>query len=328
MRSVLLTLGASVLLVGIACGGTGASGDSPAEVPARGESPREAPANSPDHIEFVDVKVGHDGIYVLQPDGSAWLLPDGADLSGLSQPIASLDGWIPLDVPLREIRVGSAHACGLTVAGGVYCRGDDVPEVSDAPEGTGWSTVSVGSGVSCALDRQGMPTCWGRELRGRNEASGGPYEALLARGETTCGLVLGKVEHCWGGFKQDAGPFGVGPFRDYSRGASGTCVVDPAGGVRCIGTGLCSKGATTEPCGPGAGSLVPDVVGSQVAVGWEQACAIPEAPGAPSCWGAQYKDRGVPGGPFLKLSGRGGRFCGVRHDQAVQCFGELPPNPG
>jgi hypothetical protein len=124
----------------------------------------------------------------------------------------------------------TAHACGVTTAGDVYCwganssrqvgtaAGDPACEpfnchMAPVPvlAGQTFTQVVTGSLHSCALETGGAAWCWGRgEMIGAGvppdpggwgplAVSGGhAFVTLTAGGGHTCGLTAAAQAYCWG----------------------------------------------------------------------------------------------------------------------------------
>jgi alpha-tubulin suppressor-like RCC1 family protein len=68
---------------------------------------------------------------------------------------------------------GYGHNCAIDSSGTIECWGlDSDDQVSDAPTGTGYTTVSAGANHNCALDPSGGIECWGYD--NHNQVSDAP----------------------------------------------------------------------------------------------------------------------------------------------------------
>lgn len=185
-------------------------------------------------------------------------------------------------LPLRGVSgvsAGGAHTCALTVTGGVLCWGDDsAGQLGDGLRSaratptavvglsTGATAVSAGSEYTCALATGGRAKCWGLD-----------YGGQLGDGSGAIGVI------------RDTPVDVVGLSHDVAAiaaGASHTCAVTMAGGVKCWGSnehGQLGDGTMTR-------RLVPvDVTGLSsgmvaVALGEYHTCAL-TASGNAKCWG-------------------------------------------
>ena len=100
-----------------------------------------------------------------------------------------------------DIAAGANHVCSLSAAGEISCDGlDDANQVSNAPDGEGYTTISVGGAHSCALDTHGSIACWGSD--DFKQVSDAPLEtgfvAISAGGAHTCALDADGSAQCWG----------------------------------------------------------------------------------------------------------------------------------
>ena len=110
-----------------------------------------------------------------------------------------------------------------------------------------FTEVVSGARHTCALERSGLPYCWGLNDRGQTRAPDVQLGALTAGGAHTCGLDRAGQLRCWGdvvppGTPTDAGPIGldagVSSATGFSEIASGdgiVCGLAFDGTVRCSG---------------------------------------------------------------------------------------------
>lgn len=109
--------------------------------------------------------------------------------------------------PFTTISTNSGDlGAGLDDAGEVHCWGHDVDTVSDyyltcadAPTGDGHTDVSCGGFYCCALDADGMATCWGLPGSADSPPPTAALEQLGSGRYETCGVeVGGAAAWCWG----------------------------------------------------------------------------------------------------------------------------------
>jgi alpha-tubulin suppressor-like RCC1 family protein len=243
------------------------------------------------------------------PDGS----PVPIDVIGLTSGVAS-------------ISTGEAHACAVTVAGGVKCWGfngngqigngttvDSPTPVDVVGLASGISAVAAGFAHTCALTNSGGIKCWG--MNGFSQFGDGTnvdsYTAVdagltgnvaaIAVGSFhTCGLSMGDVLECWG--LNQNGQVGGGSTAQIEF--TPTEVVLPHDHVLAVGTGA------------------------------RHTCAL--TPGPAKCWGSndhsQLGDRSVTdrfapvtvkglGGNVRVIAGGEGHSCAITEEGGVKCWG-------
>lgn len=272
--------------------------------------------------------------------------------------------------------------CARGNAGQVWCWGDnsraqagepdiytypfiDTPIAISIPGGA--TAIGVGLVHACAVDGEGVLYCWGGNGSSQIQPQG-PYEvteptavslpgsvtALSVAGLTTCAQVSGGAVYCLGSGlpPYDADGWSAEPTEPVAiAGAAGArpvvgdrhlCVLDSAGGVKCIGRGR--EGQSGD--NPNRVRSVPARVGSDV--GWTQVRVQDSDWGAPTgcavrggrlfCWGENsdgqlgvgldYDDLAyswspleVGGSDWAQLGGHGYLNCGRRTDGSVWCWG-------
>jgi hypothetical protein len=183
---------------------------------------------------------GHSYTCGLKTDGSAWCW--GLNLNGIllgqgqthSTPTVQTT---PLPVvgghTFTSLAVGPGHTCGVATTGRAWCWGGGEAELgSTAPSSSGpvevkgaggWVSLTTGEHHTCGLRNDGSAWCWGADEFGQLGdgpgspsffgaqspiADPGPWAALSANGDTTCGLKVDGTAWCWGA--NDDGEFGNG----------------------------------------------------------------------------------------------------------------------
>ena len=303
---------------------------------------------------FTALDVG-DQICALRPGGEVVCWGDG---SGTHRPPG--DAFVALDA-------GPTATCGLRPDGEVVCWGHDTTLGGarlllawDVPAGP-FAAVSVGNDYACALRPDGEVACWGRgklppiyrgetyeerENRRRLEPPAGPFSAISAFDEYTCGLRPDGEAVCWGmhntyrEIELAAPP--PGPFTAIRAGSYGACGLRPSGEAICWDT---EDGAQTDsggafaaltdgrpqPCGLRAGGEFactdPDKYGHQDApkmafqsvASRTHTCGL-DFGGEITCWAARVWHEPTPPGPFTAVTVGDFYTCGLRPNGAAECW--------
>lgn len=112
--------------------------------------------------------------------------------------LGGADSGLDLEAEVPEgsfthLAVGDDHVCALQGDGVVTCWGRG-PVVTSVPAGSDFVYLAAGGDSACALDSAGAATCWG-EL---NRAVEGTFVELdVGRGHA-CGLDSADAIECWG----------------------------------------------------------------------------------------------------------------------------------
>ncbi len=227
------------------------------------------------------------------------------------------------------------------------------------------AAITAGASHSCALTSSGGVKCWGDNSRGQlgdgNTApglllvdvvglSGVTSLSANASGYHTCAITTGGALKCWG--RNDFGQLGdqsttdrntpVSAFLNgstavaVSAGGAHTCIITPAGGVRCwgrnsegqLGDGtLVSKTSPVDVVGLGSGVVA-------IASAYSHTCAL-LATGSVKCWGWNGEGElgngttvssptpvDVSGLPVVARIATGGNHtCVIASDATVRCWG-------
>jgi alpha-tubulin suppressor-like RCC1 family protein len=204
--------------------------------------------------------------------------------------------------------------------------------------------ICAGQHHSCAINKQGLAQCWGKEADG----SATPPQNLPKLVQITCGeahtCALGDDGSiaCWGlGTKKDL--IGTSPleqgqsivpsgkYKEVSARGSFTCAIDISDAVVCWGAGS----ATSTPDFPNFGQASPPKGAYKgISAGEVHACAIKLATSEVVCWGnggdgvdcfpPMHYDCGqsmTPPGKFLEVASGEEHSCALREDGTIACWG-------
>jgi alpha-tubulin suppressor-like RCC1 family protein len=135
-------------------------------------------------------------------------------------PIALPDG-----LTAQALALGRRHSCVLVTGGRVFCWGDGSEGQLGAGEAIKMTTAPVevpgvagarmltaGASHTCVLDTDNRLLCWGAGDGGQTGADGEPARASFA-----------------------PAPVAIGAATAVAAGGAHTCILDPAGGLRCFG---------------------------------------------------------------------------------------------
>ncbi len=227
---------------------------------------------------FHAIAAGAAGTCALTADGAAlcWGAGSAGELGvGSARMLTATRSPVRVrtEARLSSLAAGERFACGLAVAGRVFCWGGNlfgqlgdgtdswrttpVPVRSDAP----FASLAVGHEHACGLTAEGRASCWGSNYYGElGDGSEGDHAvpapvrtdlrfASLAAGEDhTCGLTPEGRAFCWG--SDGAGQLGSEStdsarvptavsgghvFASLAAGAAHTCGVTVRGRVLCWG---------------------------------------------------------------------------------------------
>ena len=225
------------------------------------------------------------------------------------------DAGTPL-VPSSDVVVGFGFSCALTRDGAPVCWGEDAAELQ-APPSSSYKDLDAGAAYVCGIETEGAISCW-RFPDERSayldeivlNAPAGEFGSLSASWWGACALDLDGVPVCWGNEGFEARVPAHLTFSTLEMSHDGGCGLLTDGTIHCF--------CVPEGC-PLDGEAVPTGTWSQIAVGYEHACALDEE-GLVECWGWSAGEGEVDGVRFKAISAGDAYTCGVTLDGFVQCW--------
>jgi hypothetical protein len=195
------------------------------------------PSSNPAEPLFASVHVGSGHGCALTPTGQAYCWGDndhGQVGHGSGEPRVELPTPVSGGHHFRAIALGGKHTCAVTIAGSIYCWGDNgvlqlgnsqvryssVPLAVESE--VTFARISAGSETNCATTDDGVAYCWGSNYDGqlgsdgpmstcRSNAtpfpcsdhplpvSGGHrFSSVMVRHWAVCGVTFDEQGYCWG----------------------------------------------------------------------------------------------------------------------------------
>ncbi len=218
-----------------------------------------------------------------------------------------------------------------------------------------FATVSVGGGLTCALDDTGAQFCWGGMIPGLDDCINGPcdlspaavpgglkFGTLKVGGTFICALAVDSLAYCWGrtlwGFSGTgdstsfwiATPHSVVGGRKFAAitvGDTHACALTPAGAAYCWGfNGWGQLGTGDKDDSPQPRAVTGGLTFSSISAGGDNTCALTSA-GAAYCWGYKAAEAVTQpllvasANPFVALDvGDNGQKCGLTSVGTITCW--------
>jgi Regulator of chromosome condensation (RCC1) repeat len=206
--------------------------------------------------------------------------------------------------------------CGLTEDGTIICSGlaFDGFEVSGnyssiVCAGHRWYYNSPAPSTElCALDKDGMMTCWmdGALIDDRPQ---GPFTQISVAGYGGCGIRPDGHLEC---FVNTSVPHPSGKFIQVEVGATHSCGVHKDGTIECFWSDN-RYGQATPPSGEF----------THVTTGMYHSCGL-RKDGTAQCWGWEFHgEPEPPKGKFISLDAGTQYTCGIRPNGALKCWGKI-----
>jgi alpha-tubulin suppressor-like RCC1 family protein len=149
--------------------------------------------------------------WVAAPPAGPWeSVTSGDEFACALRANGTASCWNGVTAPgdeFTQIDAGGGHACGVRTNGTLLCWGDNSHgQVSPAPTGSTWYSVSAGDTHTCAVDGDDWSvTCWGNSANGQLVAPGGTYDQVDAGWNHTCAVRNNGQVACWGCAGADEG---------------------------------------------------------------------------------------------------------------------------
>lgn len=275
-------------------------------------------------------------------------------LGGITVSLAGINflDYAPMNT-FSDVSAGNSHTCGTDSSGNGYCWGfningelgnnsttnSSIPVLVSQgarPGGVTFSSISAGSGSTCAVGSNGAGYCWGdNEVGQLGNGSTGTYSTapvLVNQGARSSGVTFQSIST--GGWPDDLET-------NYAH----TCGVGSDGNGYCWGDnsfGQLGNSSTTnsgEPVLVSQGARGASVTFVNISAGDNHTCGV-GSDGNGYCWGYNYNGQlgngasgsGVystepvlvtkPAGiTFVSISAGGAHTCGVGSDGNGYCWG-------
>jgi len=214
----------------------------------------------------------------------------------------------------QQISAGAEHTCAVDREGRISCWGKAAGGRTAAP-GVKLTGISAGGAHTCGLTTEGEAVCWGEDYKGSTRPPAGPFLQLSVGWDYTCGLKKDLTLACWGDNGEGQATPPSGKFSSVNAGSEHTC------GVKTDETAVCWGNSANGQC------EVPDDRFEQVVAGKCHSCGL-RADGSVLCWGCNPPGQDTPEGRYTPPNGNftsihAGHLhlCGIRTDGTVDCWG-------
>ncbi len=273
-----------------------------------------------------------------------------------------------VSLSFASISTSFQTTCGITLDHAAFCWGyGNDGELGDGQiefekllpvavvGGHRFATVSVGGGLTCALDDTGAQFCWGGMIPGLDDCINGPcdlspaavpgglkFGTLKVGGTFICALAVDSLAYCWGrtlwGFSGTgdstsfwiATPHAVVGGRKFAAitvGDTHACALTPAGAAYCWGfNGWGQLGTGDKDDSPQPRAVTGGLTFSSISAGGDNTCALTSA-GAAYCWGYKAAEAVTQpllvasANPFVALDvGDNGQKCGLTSVGTITCW--------
>jgi ABC-type amino acid transport substrate-binding protein len=288
-----------------------------------GDAPRLRTLGARHGLRVVPLTVGAMPVAMAVPRGEGERL--GEHLAALAPELGALRArWLPVLDTYVSLAAGLDFACALTATGKVHCfstaetrslrgtrraGGSSTTPLANVPSGE-FVAITAGWAHACALDRQGLVTCWGTNKQGQCDAPRLAFRSVAAGVHHTCGLTRDGEAVCWGSNADGQATPPKGTFTRLAAGGHLACALDAGGRATCWGR-------TRQLGEPPAAAF------QELAVSEDFACGL-EASGRARCWGRSVAAPTVPleapGVRLRSIAAGGGAACGLPVEGGLVCW--------
>jgi alpha-tubulin suppressor-like RCC1 family protein len=174
-----------------------------------------------------------------------------------------------------------------------------------------WIDIAVGGVHTCALNEEGLASCWGSDGYGQSSPPQTVFSTLALGYAHSCGLDEAGAVHCWGRDQDGETSVSEGVFESLTAGGGHTCALSGLGDLTCWGRD--TEGQSSPP----------DRIWQSVDAGWDHTCGV-DMDGALECWGNVDALGDLPTGVFQTVTSGQGFGCALDTVAQAWCFGDFP----